>query len=68
MRVPTAPACAGVSVLDFDILEGVLGHVSVFICSSLITLYGVSLFKVLFHYALVHDIEYGSLCNIYLYR
>ena len=63
MRVPTAPTCAGVSVLEFDILEGVLGHVSVFICSSLITLYGASLIKVLFHYALVQDIEYSSLCN-----
>ena len=44
MRVPVAPACAVIGVLDFDIPIGVLRHVLVSICSSLIMVFPVVMY------------------------
>ena len=44
MRVPVAPAWAVIGVLDFDIPIGVLWHVLVFICSSLIMVFPVVMY------------------------
>ena len=44
MRVPVAPACAVIGVLDFDIPIGVLWHVLVSICSSLIMVFPVVMY------------------------